>query len=102
MANAAEISRSLFAHVADEDDASVMLWIRALECARHCEDDREAATVVRNARPLHPSILQANADIGAFGKHRVEMAGENDRWAATTRPPQPLGDDVADRIHACA
>ena len=86
MARAAQVARSFFADVADEVHRAVRLNARLLERARDRENHGEPAIVVTDSRRAKLVAVALDRDVGAFGKDRVEVAGDHDRRSRCRRP----------------
>ena len=97
-ANAAQVAFAFFADVAREDDRFRRVDARFGERAREAGERGEACAVVGDARSGEAVAMAFHADIGAGGKNRVQMRGEqNDALCICART---LGDYVAGLIHA--
>jgi hypothetical protein len=79
--DAAQIAESFFADVADEGDGAGRLHVAGLEGAHHREHHGQATAVVADAGPANHRALLRGLDVGAFGKHGVEVGGEHEMRA---------------------
>ena len=50
------------------------------KCTRDTKQHRQTAAVVADAGTLEPASGPRDVDVGAFGKHRIQMRGDHDVW----------------------
>src|SRR6185295_2746321 len=68
-----------------------------LECRSKTQHNGQAATVVLDAGTAEDFPLAPHSDIGALGKHRVEVSG--DHHSRQTGIAGPFADHVADTVN---
>ncbi len=76
--HAAQVAESLLADIGNESDRAGRLHMTFIEGARHREDDGEPAAIVADAGAFEHGAFTRHFDIGAFGKDRVEVRGQDD------------------------
>ena len=96
--DAPQITEALFAHRAHECNRAGRRHAGFVQRPRHGDQIGEPATIVANTRTAQHISLAANADVGAFRKHGVEMGAHDE-----VRPRAgagPLADDVPLGVNA--
>ena len=80
---AAQVAVAFLAHGADEQQVAGGPDALLVERAQHLQQHGEAARVVGDAGPEAAIAVAAHLDVGAGGKHGVEVGGEHEARAAT-------------------
>ena len=89
----AQISETLLADRADEDDGTLGGDFPLVERADDGQQHREPAAIVGDARRLEDGAAALDLGVGARGEHRVEMRGKDDQRSRP--PPRPHAVHIA-------
>ena len=98
MPRAAEVAEAFFADGADERHGTGGLDRRSRQRVGDRDHDRQPAGVVADARPLQHGAGARDADVGALGKHGVEVRADDD--VRPRRLAAPHAEHVADGVEA--
>ena len=71
--HAAQIAQFFFAHGADKHDVAHGAHARLVEVLQRGQQCRQSRSIIADARRVVAAVFFAHFDVGAFGKHRVQM-----------------------------
>src|SRR5215208_3387130 len=78
--NAPQIAELLFAYRSDEHDVAERLDIASVKNPNQRQQGRKTAGVVADTGREIGTVLLLHSYVGAFGKHSVEMSGDDELW----------------------
>src|SRR5438128_4088088 len=81
--HSAQISRSLFADVSNEENVAGCLNFGGIHRANHLEQQRESARVIADSGSVELRSFTANLDVCPFGKNGVQVSGNRNRRAGS-------------------
>ena len=79
--HAAQIARPFLADIGDEQQIGAGAHAGGIHRAQPGEQHGERARVVADTGRVEPRSLAPDREVGAGGKHRVEMGSDADQWA---------------------
>ena len=93
-----EVAEPFFPDVGHEGDGARRRYLRLLHFADDGDEHGQAAAIVADARAMEDASLTLHFDVGAFGKHSVEVRGDDD--AGSRRGAGVVAEDVPHLVHA--